>query len=221
MAMFTRRALQRAINGSRTYASSSKRKEWIGVLNSPGSVKYIPTEWEIVLLQSLSQFGPVTHELDHGGQTKPDVQFQSPSLTFVADIATISDRGLHERNPIRLLEEKLRERWLQSGITEGGFAFHASTRLHTGKGSKSPNVVPPVEELDSLIFNDRFGQFIRDVRVAPSEQRQLNIQWAPSSVIQITYVPGRKFVWCTGYTSYTVPTQRDRNPLYLVSSCRN
>jgi len=216
MAMFTPRALQSAINGSLTYANKSKRMEWIGVLNSPRSPKYIPAEWEIMLLRSLSELGSITHELNLGGQTKPDVQFQSPSVAFVADIATISDRGPHERNPIRSLEDELRKRWLQSGITEGGFAFHASTRLDSGKASKPPIIVPPVENFEPLIFNDRFAQFVRDVRAEPSEQRKLSIPWARSSVIQITYVPGRNFVWCTGYTSYTVPTQRDRNPLYLA-----
>jgi len=76
--------------------------------------------------------------------------------------------------------------------------------------------VPSAEKFESLIFNDRFGQFVRDVKEVPREQRHLRIPWTPGSIIQITYVPGRKFVWCTGYTSYTVPTQRDRNPLYLA-----
>jgi hypothetical protein len=216
MAMFARRALQHAINGTRACASPSKRREWVAVLNSPKSPRYIPTEWEIILLQSLSGLGSVTHEPSLGGPTKLDIQFQSPSLIFVADIATISDHGLHERNPIRDLEEELRKRWLRSGITEGGFAFHASTRLHTGKESKPPIIVPSVQQFEPLIFNDRFEQFIRNAKTAPTEKAQLNIGWAPNSVIQITYVPGRKFVWCTGYTSYTVPTQRDRNPLYLA-----
>jgi hypothetical protein len=216
MAMFTRRALQRAIDGSLAYTSRSKRREWVGVLNSPKSPRYIPTEWEIMVLQSLSGLGTLTHEQDLGGETKPDVHFKCPSLTFVADIATISDRGSHERNPIRQLEVELRQRWLRSGVTEGGFAFHASTRLETGRGGKPPVIVPPVEQFDSLIFNDRFERFVCDVKTAPNQQRALNIPWAINSVIQITYVPGRKFVWCTGHTSYTIPTQRDRNPLYLA-----
>src|ERR1035438_3967325 len=120
MAMFTRRALQHAINATLTCASSSKRREWAAVLNSPKSPKYIPTEWEIILLQSLSGLGALTHEPRLGGPTRLDIQFRSPSLIFVADIATISDHGLHERNPIQPLEDELREHWLQSGITEGG-----------------------------------------------------------------------------------------------------
>lgn len=216
MAMFARRELQRAINESLPYASPSMRRKWVGVLNSPSSSNYIPTEWEVLLLRSLSGLGSVTHELDFGGITKPDIEFQSTSLTFVADITAISDHGLHERNPIRRLEEELRKRWLQSGITEGGFAFHASTRLHTGKGAKPPIVVPAVEQFESLLFNERFEQFVLDAKAAPTDQRQLIIPWAQDSVIQITYVPGRKFVWCAGYTSFTLPTQRDRNPLYVA-----
>ncbi len=216
MAMFSRRALQNAIDESLPYADRSKRREWVKILNSPTSVKYIPTEWELVILQSLATLGTVQHESDLGGETKPDLHFRSSTVTFVADIATISDRGSHERNPIGPFEKELRKRWQESGITEGGFAFHASTRLHTGRGSKPPVIMPPVEQFESLIFNDRFDQFVREVQAAPQEQRQLAVPWARESVIQITYVPGRRFVWCTGYTSYTVPTQRDRNPLYLA-----
>jgi hypothetical protein len=114
------------------------------------------------------------------------------------------------------LEDELRKRWEQSGITEGGFAFHAKTRHYSARGSKPPVVVPPVSKFGSLIFNDQFDQFVLEVKVSPTEQRQLAVPWATNSVITITYVPGRKFVWCSGYTSYTVPTVRDRNPLYLA-----
>jgi hypothetical protein len=216
MAMFSRRALQKAIDGSLPYADRSKRREWVGTLNSPTSAKYIPTEWEVMILHALATLGTVYHESDLGGETKPDLHFQSPAVTFVGDIATISDRGSHERNPIGPFEKELRKRWEQSGITEGGFAFHASTRLHTGRGSKPPVIMPPVDQFQTLIFNDRFDQFVRDVQLTPGEQRQLAVCWARESVIQITYVPGRRFVWCTGYTSYTIPTLRDRNPLYLA-----
>ena len=216
MAMFSRRALQHAIDESLPYADRSKRREWVKILNSPTSVKYIPTEWELVILQSLATLGTVQHESNLGGETKPDLHFRSSTVTFVADITTISDRGSHERNPIGPFEKELRKRWQESGITEGGFAFHASTRLHTGRGSKPPVIMPSVEQFESVIFNDRFDQFVREVQAAPQEQRQLAVPWARESVIQITYIPGRRFVWCTGYTSYTVPTQRDRNPLYLA-----
>lgn len=216
MAMFSRRSLQNAIDESFPYADCPKRREWVKILNSPTSVKYIPTEWEIVILQTLAALGAVRHESNLGGVTKPDLHFQSPSITFVADIATISDRGSHERNPIGPFEKALRKKWEESGITEGGFAFHASTRLHSGKGSRPPVVIPSIEQFQTLIFDDRFDQFVRDVQSAPTEQRQLVIPWARNSVIQITYVPGRRSVWCTGYTSYTVPTLRDRNPLYLA-----
>jgi hypothetical protein len=216
MAMFSRRALQRAINESLPYTDRSKRSEWAKVLNSPTSLRYIPTEWEMVILQSLATIGTLTHEPKLSGETKPDIQFESPGLNFVADVATISDRGLHERNPIRALENELRKRWELSSITEGGFAFHASTRHYSGKGAKPPVVVPPVSDFGSLVFNDRFDQFVLEVKASPTEQRQLAIPWATSSVITINYVPGRKFVWCSGYTSYTVPTVRDRNPLYLA-----
>lgn len=216
MAMFSRRALQNAIDESLPYVDRSKRREWVRTFNSPTSVKYIPTEWEVAILQSIATLGTVQHESDLGGETKPDLHFQSLAITFVADIATISDRGSHERNPIGPFEKELRKRWQESGITEGGFAFHASTRLYTGRGSKPPVIMPPVEQFQTLIFNNHFDQFVQDVQAAPHEQRQLAVPWARESVIQITYVPGRKFVWCTGYTSYTVPTQRDRNPLYLA-----
>jgi len=89
MAMFSRRALQNAIDESLPYADRSKRRDWVRTLNSPTSVKYIPTEWELVILQSLAALGTVHHESDLGGETKPDLHFQSPAVTFVADIATM------------------------------------------------------------------------------------------------------------------------------------
>jgi len=108
MAMFSRRALQNAIDGSLPYADRSKRREWVGTLNSPTSAKYIPTEWEVMILHALATLGTVYHESDLGGETKPDLHFQSPAVTFVGDIATISDRGSHERND-RTVRERTSE----------------------------------------------------------------------------------------------------------------
>jgi hypothetical protein len=216
MAMFSRRALQRAINDSLSYATSQKRRDWVSTLNSPKSRKYIPTEWEVVLLQVMSRLGSLHHEADLGGETTPDVYFESPALTFAADITTISDRGRHEQNPIDLFEQELRKRWIKSGIKEGGLGFHASTSLQIVKGSKPPIIVPPSEQFESLIFNDNFETFIDSVRAQPAEKRQIDVWWNRNSVIQIIYLPGRNSVWCTGHTSYTVPTQKDRNPLYLA-----
>ena len=57
MAMFSHRALQRAINERLLYADRSKRSEWAKVLNSPTSPRYIPTEWELLILKSLATLG--------------------------------------------------------------------------------------------------------------------------------------------------------------------
>jgi|GEM_PF-5896976 len=62
------RALQNPIDESLPYADRSKRRDWVKILNSPTSVKYIPTEWELVILQSLATLGTVQHESNLGGE---------------------------------------------------------------------------------------------------------------------------------------------------------
>src|SRR5665213_4002062 len=127
MAIFTRRVLQQCINEANSYASRRKIREWVEKLNSTDDRNYIATEWEVVLLRTLSKVGKLTHPEETSKHATLDVIFasQDQSLSFAADIAAISDRGARENHPIHQLHHELERRFRALGLKRGGFDCRA------------------------------------------------------------------------------------------------
>ena len=123
MGIFARRYLQRCLDESLTFATRQARELWVDKLNSPSSLDYAATEWELVVLHGLSKLGQLRHEENLGGISHPDVWFAAAGLEFVADVTAVSDKGLHEQNPVEMLEGELRRRYMALGIDSGGFAL--------------------------------------------------------------------------------------------------
>jgi|ERR1035437_6330334 hypothetical protein len=216
MAMFARRVLQRCINESLPYAPQGARRVWVKKLNSSSESAYAATEWEVVTLHTIAQLGTLRHEPLLEGTSKLDIVFEDSTISFGADVTTISDRGLDERNPVRELEERLRVAYQAVGISTGGIALSVTdTSRPMGRAPKGSSIVPPVSEFENLIFNDSFDQWVSTLKARPHQTSKHQIIYRnPLSLILFTYVPGRNGVWCSGYTNYRVTKSLRHNPLH-------
>lgn len=104
MALFPRRVLQRMLDRSQKYLSLPQRQTLCNLLNKVRG-DYLATEWELVVLDTASRLGNVLYEPKFTGTKRPDFLFQSePAVSFVADITSVSDRGLHKQ--IHLMPSK-------------------------------------------------------------------------------------------------------------------
>lgn len=218
MGIFSRRYLQRCIDESSTFATLKVRKLWVKKLNSPSSPDYAAKEWEIAILNALSKLGELRHEVDFGGTTRPDILYSSQGLEFVADITAVSDKGLHEQNPLELLEEELRKRYERSGITAGGFALIVTATSIPSNRVKSLGIVPPVKSFNEIIFNSAFENFIAKIKASNTERREIEVTYGepPQSQIRIIYQPGKPGAYCHQYTVYTGLNVINKNPLYYA-----
>ena len=222
MAMFARRVLKRCIDESFSYASNDVRRTWVKKLNSSSEPAYAATEWEIVVLHTIAQFGTLRHEpLLVGGSSKLDVVFGNSAISFGADITTISDRGLDEKNPISELEKRLKDIYEASEISSGGIDFRVIDISQTmGRYIKGSSIIPPKNEFDNIIFNDSFFRWISSLKTTPNEKSVHQIIYRnPVSQIIFTYTPGNIGIRCSGYTNYRMAKSLKNNPLHnaLVS----
>ena len=153
--------LQRCINESLTYAPQGARRVWVKKLNSSSEPAYEATEWEVVTLHTIAQLGTLRHEPFLEGTSKLDIVFEDSTISFGADVTTILDLGLDERNPVRELEERLRIAYQAVGISTGGIALSVmDTSRPVGRAPKESSIVPPVSEFENLIFNYSFDQWV-------------------------------------------------------------
>jgi hypothetical protein len=216
MAMFARRVLQRCLDESFPYASDRDRHVWVSKLNSSSEPAYAATEWEVVLLHTIAQFGTLRHEPSLGGASKLDIVFENSTLAFGADITTISDRGLDERNPVGELEERLKRIYRTAEISKGAVTLSVlDLSPSMGRPPKGSSIVPPISDFDKIIFNEAFHQWIESLRASPDAQSRHQVIYRnPLSQLVFTYVPGLSGAWCKEHTSYRTTRVVDKNPLF-------
>ena len=122
--VFSRRSIQRFINALSKTLPTEAVEELVEKLNHNDRAS-LSFEWETAIMFALGQFGKVDYECDHGGTRYADVTFSlsDPNIvSFVAEITTVSDRGLEEENPVSFLLNLLHEKAHTLGLT-GGFQY--------------------------------------------------------------------------------------------------
>lgn len=201
MAIFSRRTLQRLINENAEFLRPKQTKNHVDKLNKFD----LAAEWEVVLLNAFSKFGKVEHEKPFN-EKKPDIYFiskENVSHEFLADIVTVSDKDIERLNPVNEFRERLRKvisenqikgEWLYEigGNNEGVFWKEKRTSLK----------LPALSRLDKEIFNERFEDFIQNIKTSPSQRRNyiicnetvnLSISYTPSKDWKMTgYISGYK-----------------------------
>ncbi len=150
MALFSRRCLQRLIDENAAFLPAEQTDENVRRLNHVRE-EYLSTEWEIAVLNSFSKLGNVKHEPNHyGGSRLLDIVFDSPEIQFGADIATVSDKNLHERNPVDRIWLEIEKEVQKRRITTGGFDVDIGSKPGAlqGRGVRHDLLIPPVSQAE-------------------------------------------------------------------------
>jgi PIN domain nuclease of toxin-antitoxin system len=213
MALFSRRCLQRLIEEN-TFLSPEQLKEHVRRLNKVRE-DYLATEWEIALLNALSKIGNVRHEPDDfGGNRFLDVVFESPSIQFGADIATVSDQQLHKRNPVDRIWMELARQARKRKIVTGGFEIDIghSPKILQGRGIRHDLLMPQVGQLREVVFNAEFKVFMDRIVAKPMTKHDFHIRNSIAD-IKISYEPNRT-TWGGSHLAYTGANILDDNPVF-------
>ena len=216
MALFSRRFLQKALNASTGYFSEKQRRDHCKLLNTVHE-HYLATEWEIAILNSLKDIGTVQYEPPMSGTSRPDILFKaSEEITFVADIAAVSDRGLNRDNPFEALQEEFRRRQRKAGLGNGGFYTRVGSypeKHYRGSGKKPRLKLPKISEFPKRIFNVKFQNFMDMVRASPEEEHHFQVEDEETSV-HFSYNPSQRGFGGSTHLSYNLISVIDRNPIY-------
>ncbi|MCA0902475.1 hypothetical protein [Qipengyuania aquimaris] len=180
-------------------------------LNRKG-IKRTSTMWEVAVLHAFSNGGSIKHEVGNASGGSIDLQVSIPGMqTIVADIVTVSDRGLREINPIGAMMDEVSLALREAGLGYQAYridVFEAEKR--TSKGTKRVLRLPVRNELRQHIENTLKPRFLEfaEKRVLPFV---ITVD-DENAGYQLTLVEG-EFAGGT-YASFDAPTIVDRNPLY-------
>ncbi|HKS27872.1 MAG TPA: hypothetical protein VJS44_08640 [Pyrinomonadaceae bacterium] len=160
--------------------------------------------------------GKVLHEPKLKG-TNPDIYFTSldePKQSFIADIATLSDKGLNQSYPVEDFHNRLMEIARQRGLRGNSFYLHIDSdysKVFRG-GGKPILKLPTQPKFNEAIFNENFEAFLNAIRDAPNERRQFVIRDEAIGIV-IVYNPAQPFA-ITSHLSYSIITSLIQNTIY-------
>jgi hypothetical protein len=217
MAIFARRTLQRFIDNNASFMTAAQLAKLVKGLNRAGE-QSLDTEWEAAVLYALSLLGPVVHEPILGGTSRIDVQFGAGLQTqFVADIATVSSRGLERANPLRGFRQELTRRLKRAGFSGSGFNLRVEGRDEGNERHRVHRLLLPQKSDFPQVFDSSFAAFLNDCLANPTTRRSFTKKVGNSIDLTIGFIPGQQgFVM--SHPSYEVAYSLDNNPVRNVLS---
>lgn len=220
MGLFSRRALQRMVNENAQWLTRKQTESHVRKLNSRSNQSVLADEWEISVLNAFSKLGAVIHESDRLGASRPDIHFQisAGGEVLLADVTTVSDKGIHRSNPYEVLRDELWERtkkvrdvgingWFSLYVGAGN-PKRGESQLR-GRGASPVRLkIPTQNRWKAVIFNRSFECFLTTVIKNPSIARQFTVQNDEADV---------RIGWRWGpdeHLAYTITRSKKRNPVF-------
>lgn len=218
MAIFARRTIQRLLNENASFMRIGQAMAHARLLNQAND-QSLDFEWEVVVLNAFSKVGTVQYEPDLGGTSKPDILFaESPDgpAAFIAEIATVSNRGRAELNPIEFFSAELIRRAHKARLSANKFALRVGGALEgQGRGKVVKLKLPPKGEL-ARVFDGEFDRFLRLCQDAPVEGHRFERK-CDGIEVEIGYNPAQDYM-STSYMSFDVAYSPTRNPVHHALS---
>lgn len=214
--IFSRRDLQPCIDRLSKVLDASQLADLVKRLNTQDKNR-LPAMWELVILDALSRAADLRHEVALPSGRKPDFEVtyrsaENETLMVVGDVITVSDAGLEEQNPIRVLFEEGPRIARRVGLDPNHLGYRVDGDWTGRHGDQRVKLQLPAK-----------GRLI-DVMNGPVKAWLVSIQ--SQGLTKATYEynqDGKKFTieydqaqrYHSGsYTSYNVAASIEKNPLY-------
>lgn len=208
--IFHRRVIQRELNNLRGHLQGYEVDRLVKRLNEPDRER-LSRMWEVVVLSSLCALGRVEVEKEIDGGSKPDVHFYGDP-SFIADVTSISDQGIEDRNPVNQFSMEIERVKSALGMPIGGTSYRIEAiKRPLGSGSAVDLRIPSRGELRDFI----------ERRIAPEIEARLRVGKQPMRIeiddeeAKLTLVidPSKGPYSSGSYPSFNVTEAVDRNPL--------
>jgi len=209
--IFSRRAIQRLLNELKPILRRRAYADLMRKLNYPTEAR-LPAMWEVAVLAALSRLGTLEHEQKQANGKRPDISFRAPHCTsFVADITTVSDRGVDQRNPYGAMAAIIEREKAALGLGVGGVrleVFEKPEVMREGKRRKLR--LPP---------HDQIEDYVRRTIIPVLEAQQSSGQWPLVHVVDDDEAGFRLTISDGPYSggsfgAYNIPTIATQNPLF-------
>lgn len=214
--VFPRRELQRSIERLAAVLESDQLESIIARLNRPGDAR-LPAMWELVMLDALARVGVLRHEVELSGGRRPDIELtvsqpEGATLSIFGDVASVSDAGLDEQNPVGVLRDELSRLATKAGLNPNHFGYTVSGG-HMGAfgDGRMKLFLPPKGQLLELM-NRVVTPWINSLKADPGQSDRFNCE-EQEIRFSLTYDPTQRYAH-GNHLSYDIAASLDKNPLF-------
>ena len=210
--IFARRALQRRLDELRPLLGVEAVKALADRMNRLTRDR-ISAEWEVVIIHALSKVGEVKYEEPISSGSRPDVLFSSDGFNFIADIATVSDEGGYEKNPVYDVWEAIGREKGRVGLPLGGVDVRVLSRSERKrKGTITSLRLPPRAQISSFLRTEVFPVLKRQM---DSGHRILSVVIDNDGAgLEIKIDTAGSRFSCLGFSEFLRPRIVDSNVVY-------
>ena len=213
--MFSRRALKPRLDALVPHLGAKAVADLAERIDRRGRGR-LPAMWEAVWLHGFGELGPIGHEQPLPDGAKPDFCITVPvgdrTVDVIGDITCVSDRGLHDRNPVDLFWEQVVARIRSAKLDPNHFRYQIGHRtVGDWPNIRTVLTLPPRREMANFI-KEEVVPFLRELaNVRPTTARRE----FHSSEVQLTLAyDNRQEFGGGGYASYNHLTAKTDNPIY-------
>lgn len=215
--VFSRRSMQEAIDRISAVLTEEQGKSLVARLNRLDDGR-LPAMWELLVLDALSFVGALKHEICLPNGRRPDIELTleagSPdsAIKIVADVASVSDAGLDEQNPIKEFASEIRRLAVKFGLETGAFSWRVDGAADGPFRDRKMRLrLPPKAKLFALV-RDEISPWMQSLQQARDETATFSKN-SEDSAFEIKYHPGQ-LMSGGSYLSYDVAASLKKNPLY-------
>lgn len=210
--IFSRRALQRRLVELRSVFDPETIDRLAVRLNTADKMR-LGAVWETVVLHALTRCGAVQNEVALPSGRRPDIFYEAPALTFIADVTAVSDESIENDNPYREMMSIIEAAKKKLGLPMGGMDIQVgSSREPFRGGTRTTLALPPRGQLQRFV-KDRIVPVLREQRDRGDRVLRLSIDDGEAS-INITIDPSRTPFNTGGFAVYGFRQVKDRTPLF-------
>lgn len=214
--VFSRRALQQSINRLASVLQNNQLVSIVDRLNRSGNSR-LPAMWELVMLDALSGDGVLRHEIQLANGRRPDFELtvslaEDEKVLIIGDVATVSDAGLDEQNPVKVLSAELSRLATKAGLNPNHFGYDVRGDRVGPYGNGRIKLFLPAKGQLLMLMGKEVAPWIFRLKTAP--QRPDSFDYTGHEIsFSLTYDPEQPYAR-GGHLSYDVAASRDRNPLF-------
>lgn len=191
MPIFANRTIQAMFEGLEPKVGQARSRELKGRLSSAvDGNERISAEWELAVFQCLAELGEL--EFPDGAARSADVILKSRATgeQVQVEITAISDRGLHDKNPVEEFSRRLGK--INHGLRNVAPGVIDYQIGHVEVDGRIILGVPDRRDMEKFFRSPELSAFLASIRANPKETRQYDFG-CRGAKSQLTFRPGARY----------------------------